>query len=84
MVKLLVMLKGKVIGTATSTMKHTSLVGWKMLLVLADDGVMIALDNLGAGVGDDVMISSDGKYVREMIGTRTTPARWAVVGIADN
>ena len=77
------MLKGKVIGTATATLKHLSLVGWKMLVVHADDGVMIAFDNLGAGVGDDVMISSDGKWTSEMIGTRTTPARWSVIGIVD-
>jgi ethanolamine utilization protein EutN len=77
------MLKGKVIGTATATMKHSSLVGWKMLVVLADGGVMIALDNLGAGVNDTVMISSDGKHTSEMIGTKATPARWSVVGIVD-
>ena len=78
------MLKGKVIGTATATMKHSSLTGWKMLVVHADGGVMIALDKLGAGVGDTVMISSDGKYTSEMIGTKATPARWSVVGVVDN
>jgi ethanolamine utilization protein EutN len=77
------MLKGKVIGTATSTMKHPSLVGWKMLIVLADGTVMIVFDKLGAGVGDTVMISSDGKYAGEMIGTKATPVRWSVIGIVD-
>ncbi len=78
------MLKGKVIGTATATLKHSSLNGFKMLLVHADGGVTIAFDKLGAGIGDDVMITSDGKYTGEIIGTKTTPARWSVVGIIDN
>ena len=77
------MLKGKVIGTATSTMKHPSLVGWKMLIVHADGTAMIVFDKLGAGVGDTVMISNDGKYAREMIGIQATPARWCVIGVVD-
>ena len=81
----------KVIGTATATVKHKSMVGWKLLLVnvLAADGKtpdadpMLAIDRLGAGVGQRVMISSDGRGTREMIGDNTTPVRWTVLGICD-
>ena len=81
----------KVIGTATATVKHKSLVGWKLLLVktLNADGKtidgepMLAVDAHGAGVGEHVMISSDGRGTRELIGDNTTPVRWTVLGICD-
>ncbi|NIP86141.1 MAG: ethanolamine utilization protein EutN, partial [Planctomycetales bacterium] len=67
------------------------LVGWKMLVVqaLMNDGrspdgePMLAIDALGAGVGQRVMISSDGKGTRELIGDNRTPVRWTVLGICD-
>lgn len=85
------MLRGKVIGTATSTVRHPSLEGWKLLVVqpLAADGSapdgdpLLAIDNLGAGVGAQVFISSDGRGTRELIGSETTPVRWCVLGIDD-
>jgi len=85
------MLAGRVIGTATSTVKHASLEGWKLLLVqpLGPDGhspdgdPVLVVDALGAGVGQEVIISSDGKGTRELLGSDTTPARWAVIGIRD-
>lgn len=46
---------------------------------------MIVFDKMGAGVGDLVLITSDGSYTRnEIIGTKLTPARWGVVGIVDS
>ncbi|MDD3588014.1 MAG: EutN/CcmL family microcompartment protein [Thermoguttaceae bacterium] len=81
-----------VIGTATSVVKHESLTGQKMLLAVAvsrdgrrvESDPMIVFDKLGAGVGDLVLISSDGSFTgNEIIGTRKTPARWAVIGIID-
>lgn len=85
------MLRVKIIGTATSTVKHSSLQGQKLLLAVAvePDGScygdpMIVIDRLGAGKGDVVLITSDGSYTGgNIIGTRKTPARWGVVGIID-
>ena len=82
---------GTVVGTATSTVKHASMEGWKLLVVqprLADgttpDGdPVLAIDALGAGTGQEVMISSDGKGTRELLGVEATPVRWSVVGIKD-
>ncbi|GHT19358.1 hypothetical protein FACS1894189_8120 [Planctomycetales bacterium] len=78
------MIKGKVIGTATATVKHPTLEGWKMLLVRTDTEPFLAVDQLGAGVGDEVMITSDGKFTSELIGTKATPIRWSVIGIIEN
>jgi len=85
------MLLGKVVGTTTSTVKHPSLEGWRLLIVqpyLADgktpDGdPLLAIDNQGAGRGDRVLISSDGRGTRELVGDDSSPARWSVIGIPD-
>lgn len=82
---------GLVIGTATATAKHPSMNGWKLLVVqphLADgrkpDGdPQLAIDNLGAGIGQQVMISSDGAGTRALLGVEATPVRWSVIGIPD-
>lgn len=81
----------KVIGTTTATIKHTALNGWRMLVVqplLVDGGndgsPLVAVDHLGSGIGDMVIISSDGKAVREAMGTNNTPVRWMVIAQPDN
>lgn len=76
-------MKGKVIGTATATVKHPSLNGWKLLVVRTDAEPVLAIDVLGAGEGDEVVISSDGKFTAELVGTRATPIRWSVIGLVD-
>lgn len=78
------MLKGKVIGSATATVKHPSMNGWKLLVVRTEAEPVLAIDRLGAGRGDEVIISSDGKFTSEQIGTPNTPVRWSVIGIIDN
>jgi ethanolamine utilization protein EutN len=85
------MLSAMVIGTATSTIKHASLGGWKLLVVqpIAADGAspdgepLLAVDNLGAGVGTMVIITSDGKVAVDLLSSETTPVRWSVLGIND-
>ena len=82
---------GSVLGAATSTVKHASLAGWKLLVVqlLAADGrspdgePVLAVDRLGAGRGERVILTSDGKGTRELLKSETTPVRWSVMGIAD-
>jgi len=82
---------GRIVGTATSTVKHESLEGWKLLVVqllLADgrqsDGEpVLAVDRLGAGAGDVVILTSDGKGTRELLDSQTTPVRWSVLGVRD-
>jgi len=65
--------------------------GWRLLVVqplLADghtpDGdPVLAVDALGAGVGETVIVSSDGRGTRELLQSDTTPVRWSVIGIPD-
>ena len=85
------MLKGRVIGNATSTVKHSTMQGWKLLVVQpllsddqsADGDPVLAVDLLGAGAGDTVVISNDGKSTGELMQADNTPVRWSVVGIVD-
>ncbi|MGQ9576621.1 MAG: EutN/CcmL family microcompartment protein [Thermoguttaceae bacterium] len=82
---------GRVVGSATSTVKHPSMAGWKLLLVqpygpdgrTPDGDPLLAVDPLGAGIGQVVIISSDGKGTRELLQSENTPVRWSVIGIAD-
>jgi len=77
-------------GRATSTVKHASLAGWRLLVcqmldragAMAGDPVLV-LDRLGAGSGDRVIITSDGLGLRELLGHDNSPARWWTLGIAD-
>ena len=81
-----------VAGTATSTVKHATLRGQKLLVVqplmadgLAADGdPQVAVDAVGAGKGEVVMITSDGRFMREVVKAENTPIRWSVIGIADS
>ena len=80
-----------VVGTATSTIKHATMRGQKLLVVqplmadgkAADGDPQVAVDAVGAGKGQRVMITSDGKYMREILKTEATPVRWSVIGISD-
>ena len=85
------MLQGRVVGTATATVKHPSMEGWKLLVVqpfMADgttpDGdPLLAVDHLGAGRGATVIVSSDGRFTRQLLDNNLTPVRWCVLGIRD-
>ncbi len=81
---------GKVVGRAISTVKHKSFQGVKLLLVQALDGKgqadgepVLTVDNLGAGPGMRVLISSDGKGARELVGSKDSPVRWLTIGVLD-
>ncbi len=84
--------RARIVGYATSIVKHESLNGQKLLLAVpvSTDGSpegdpAIIFDTLGAGIGDLVLMTSDGSYTgNDIIGTRITPARWGVVGIIDS
>jgi ethanolamine utilization protein EutN len=82
---------GLVVGTAIATARHPSFKGQKLLVVqpLMADGKtpdadpIIAADVVGAGRGEIVMLTSDGKYVREITKDESTPIRYSIIGIAD-
>ena len=69
----------KVIGSITATVKHSSMQGAKMLLVQpqlvqgqADGDPIIAVDGVGAGMGETVLITSDGRHSRKILQTDAT------------
>ncbi len=79
-----------VIGHATSTIKHPSLQGWRLAVVqplginrTPEADPVVAADKLGAGPGQLVILNSDGKGAREMIGDEKSPVRFYVIGIVD-
>jgi len=82
---------GTIVGIATSTVKHPSMEGWKLAVVqlLAADGrspdgePVLAVDCLGAGRGDRVLLTSEGKATKELLKSENTPVRWSVIGIPD-
>ncbi len=80
---------GRVIGTATSTIKHPTFQGERLLVVMLEtmaggpDGEpVLAFDRLGAGRGDRVLVTNDGQALQEQIG-KNTPGRWSVMGLPD-
>lgn len=81
---------GQVVGHAVATVKHSSLQGWRLLVVQllttdgkADGEPLLAIDSMGAGVGQRVIVSNDGAGARELVKSKTSPVRWMVLGIAD-
>jgi ethanolamine utilization protein EutN len=86
----LIMQLGHVVGHAISSVKHVSMQGWRLLLVQLvttagkpDGEPILAVDKLGAGAGQRVLVSNDGLSAREMVGHKNSPVRWLVVGICD-
>jgi ethanolamine utilization protein EutN len=81
---------GRVVGHAVSTVKHPSLHGWRLLLVqmLTPDGKedgepILAIDNLGAGTENLVIVSNDGAGARQLVRAKDSPVRWLVLGMCD-
>lgn len=84
------MILARVEGNAVSTIHHPTLKGWRQLLCQpltsegeADGNPILAIDDLGAGMHQRVLVSSDGKALRDKVGTRYTPLRYAVIAILD-
>jgi ethanolamine utilization protein EutN len=84
------MLLARVEGNVVSTIRHGSLRGWRLLIcqTLDDSGhahgqPLLALDALGAGQGEHVILTSDGKSVREKVGDPYSPARYMTMAIVD-
>ena len=77
-------------GRATSTVRHRSLVAVKLLICqpLGNEGQpagdpLVAVDKLGAGAGDKVVLTSDGLGLRQLLNDNNSPARWWTLGIVD-
>lgn len=84
------MLIGRVIGEVVATQKHASHEGRKILIVqpLNLDGsnrgdAVLALDAVDAGVGDRILLSTDGWSASSATGRPQSPIDMAVIGFID-
>jgi microcompartment protein CcmK/EutM len=84
------MLLARVEGHVVATRKHGSFAGWHLLLCqpIARSGEpegapFAALDALGAGLHDTVIVSTDGAAARQAVRDPKSPARLMIVGIVD-
>jgi ethanolamine utilization protein EutN len=81
---------GRVVGTLVSTQKHRKFEGAKLLIVqpLAPDdtprgAALLAVDSVGAGVNEKVLIVLEGRAAGEALGKKAAPVDAAIVGIVD-
>ncbi len=79
---------GKIVGTVVSTRKQDSLVGSKFMEVNViengkqTDNFMIAVDSVGAGIGETVLITT-GSSARLALKNTESPVDAVIVGIVD-
>jgi microcompartment protein CcmK/EutM len=81
----------RVVGTVVSTQKHPAYAGAKLLLVqpvMLDDSPrgtpLMAVDSVGAGVHEKVLIVMEGRAAGEALGRKGAPVDAAIVGIVDH
>jgi microcompartment protein CcmK/EutM len=81
----------QVVGTVVSTQKNRKLEGAKLLLVqpvtLEGDhrGVaLLAIDAVGAGIGERVLVVIEGKAAGDALGRKAAAVDAAVIGIVDS
>ena len=83
------MIIGKVTGSIVATRKNAKLIGCKLMIVeifqKMNNGKtkIIAVDNVGAGIGEVVMIAQ-GSAARIGCNLDNSPVDAAIVGIVDN
>jgi len=85
------MILGRVIGAITSTINHPFYDGKKLMIVerIAPDGTpttdsFIAVDTVGAGPGQRVMVLDEGNGARQIFVSKDAPVRTVIVGIVDH
>ncbi|MGA1531049.1 MAG: EutN/CcmL family microcompartment protein [Kiritimatiellia bacterium] len=84
------MITGVVSGSVYSTINHPFYDGKKLMLVerIKPDGqptgdYLIAIDSVGAGPGERVLVLDEGNGARQIINDPEAPVRSIIVGIID-
>ncbi len=84
------MILGRVAGRIVSTIHHPSMAGRSLLIVYkvgADGelagGYVIAVDAIGAGWGETVLVLDEGNGARQILRAPGVPVRSVVVGVVD-
>jgi ethanolamine utilization protein EutN len=81
----------RVVGTVVATQKHRTFEGAKLLIVQPlnlDDtpsgASLLAVDGVGAGVREKVLIVLEGRAAGEVLGRKAAPVDAAIIGIVDH
>jgi ethanolamine utilization protein EutN len=81
----------RVVGTVVATQKHRKFEGAKLMLVQPlnlDDtprgAALLAVDGVGAGVTEKVLIVLEGRAAGEALGKKAAPVDAAIIGIVDS
>ncbi len=84
------MFVGRVVGTVVSTICSPVYEGRRLLLCdkldessEPEEGYIIAVDAVGAGAGEKVLILDEGNSARQVVNWPDAPIRAVVVGIVD-
>jgi ethanolamine utilization protein EutN len=79
-----------VVGTVVATQKHRKFEGAKLLLVQPINpdetprgSTLLAVDGVGAGIHERVLIVLEGRAAGEALGRKAAPVDAAVIGIVD-
>lgn len=81
----------RVVGDVVATHRHANLGGHKLLLVrrLGLDGEeegseLIALDVIGVGIGERVLVVQEGNAARSLFKSDKIPAQAVIAGVVDS
>ena len=81
----------RVVGTVVATQKHRTFEGAKLMLVqpiTLDDTprgtALLAVDAVGAGVHEKVLVVIEGRAAGDALGRKGAPVDAAIVGIVDS
>jgi microcompartment protein CcmK/EutM len=85
------MILARVEGEVVATIKHDSLQHRKLLLLDRIDpagkplgGYLVAVDSVGAGVGQTVLVIDEGNSARQVVNDSSAPIRSIIIGIVDD
>ena len=74
----------KVTGSVWMNRQHPAFEGKKLLKVQPEKGApVVAVDVVGAGVGDRVLLMEEGNGSRQLMGDLGAPVRGVIVGVVD-
>ena len=81
----------RVAGTVITTAKHPTFEGQKLMVVQPidvvdndNDNSFLAVDRVQAGVGDKVLVLSEGTGSRQLFKMTKSPIRSVIVGVVDS
>ena len=84
------MILGRVVGQAVATAKRPQFEGAKLMIVQPETpagapvgSTLLAVDGVGAGVTERVLVVVEGRAAGEILGRKLAPVDAAIIGIVD-